>query len=129
MSVGKYVLALYGLGPRLWGNLYAESLHGDHAVPDREAHERGQVLHAELEHDATAVGVDACRGDIEHCGDLLARAARDDHFEHLPLPAAEPGPRRACAFRDGIDIDEDVARAVCGIEPQRRALARPDGTA
>src|SRR5258707_3267056 len=95
------------------------------AAPDRESNKTRDILDAQLQHDAAAVGVDARRRDIKPSSDFLARATVDDQFQDLALAPAQSLERilpNLCHVPDGI---WHVGRLVCCITPQRRATARP----
>src|SRR5579871_6113549 len=92
------------------------------AVPDRETDQPGQVLDAELEHDAAAIGIDARRGNPESRGDLLAGPAGDDELENLSLAPAQYVQRVASPFAQLNDPYQHVARVAVRIAAKCGAL-------
>src|SRR2546430_6842618 len=113
-------------GREIWT---ARVLDAGDAAADREAHEARQVVDAELEHDAAAVGVDARRRDPQARGDLLAGEARDHQLEHLALAAAQLLERVVLRVAHPLDAREHVPRLPGAVGTQRRALARPQDLA
>src|SRR5467141_3334903 len=95
------------------------------AAPDRESNETRDILDAQLQHDAAAVRVDARRRDIKPSSDFLARATVDDQFQDFALAPAQSLERILPNLCHVLHVSEQVARLVCCITPQRRAVARP----
>ena len=62
------------------------------AVLEREFDQRAHVAHAQLHHQAAAIGLDRLRGQANHACDLAARLALDHELQHLPLANATTSP-------------------------------------
>src|ERR1700687_6174712 len=86
------------------------ALEVDQAVTDREAHQRRDVAHVELRHQAAAIGVDRRRQHPEQARYLLAGAVLDHELEDLAFSCAElvEGPNR---FIQHCARERDAARA------------------